>query len=123
MLELSQRLQHRQRAVLTSSDTSSNGRFLYEHAAQAGAQAIGRNSGRIEAGCLADLVALRDDMPFLNWSEPDQRLDSWIFGMEGNVVSNVWSAGRHIVHNGHHINRRVISSKFNDTMKRLGDAL
>src|SRR3546814_15252770 len=36
MLELSQRLQHRQRALLTSAEVPSNGRFLYERAARGG---------------------------------------------------------------------------------------
>src|SRR3546814_2846199 len=97
MLELSQRLQHRQRALLTSAEVPSNGRFLYERAARGGAMAIGRNAGAIEVGRLADVVALRDDIPLLDWPDPDHCIDSWIFGIEGNPVSNVWSAGRHIV--------------------------
>ena len=123
MLELSQRLQHRRRAVLTSDKVRSNGRFLYEHAARGGAQAIGRNAGRIEVGCLADLVALRDDIPFLNWPAPDQCIDSWIFGVEGNAVSDVWSAGRHIVRGGQHINRSSIRKRFEQVIYRLGQAL
>jgi formimidoylglutamate deiminase len=123
MLEVSQRLQHRGRAILTNDVTRSNGRFLLERAAQGGAQAIGRNSGRIETGRLADLVALRDDTPFLDWPNPDQRLDSWIFGVEGKAVSEVWSAGRHIVRGAQHINRDVINSKFAKVMRRLGQDL
>jgi formimidoylglutamate deiminase len=123
MLEISQRLQRLQRVVVTNDSTRSNGRFLYEHAAQGGARAIGRNAGRIETGCIADLVALRDDLPFLNWPEPDQRLDSWIFGVEGNAVSDVWSAGRHIVRGGQHTNHSSIRKRFQRVMQRLGQAL
>ncbi|NNC53001.1 MAG: formimidoylglutamate deiminase [Erythrobacter sp.] len=123
MLEVSQRLALRQRAVLTDNETRSNGRNLLERAASGGAQAIGRKAGTIEAGQLADLVALRDDIPFLDWSDPDQRIDSWVFGMEGNPVSDVWSAGRHIVTGGDHIRAGEIRRKFAATMAELRSAL
>ncbi|OGS57778.1 MAG: formimidoylglutamate deiminase [Erythrobacter sp. RIFCSPHIGHO2_12_FULL_63_10] len=122
-LELSQRLQHRRRALLTSAEVPSNGRFLYERAARGGAMAIGRNAGAIEAGKLADLVALRDDIPLLDWPDPDHRIDSWIFGIEGNAVSHVWSAGRHIVAQGDHIRCNAIRESFAAAMKRLKAAL
>lgn len=123
MLEVSQRLQHRQRAILTSDRHRSNGRHLYEGAAAGGATAIGRNAGSIAIGQFADLVALRDDLPLLDWSNPDQRIDSWIFGMEQSAVSDVWSAGRHIVSGGDHICGTAIRESFAHTMQRLRQAL
>jgi len=123
MLEVSQRLAHRQRAVLTDDATRSNGRYLYERAARGGAQAIGRNAGSIAAGQLADVVALRDDVPFLNWPQPDQRVDAWVFGSEQRAVSEVWSAGRHIVRGGEHVRGRAIRDRFARTMNQLMQAL
>ncbi|MFW2348849.1 formimidoylglutamate deiminase [Qipengyuania sp.] len=123
MLEVSQRLKHRQRAVLSDDATRSTGRYLYERAARGGAQAIGRNAGAIEAGILADVVALRDDLPFLDWPQPDQRLDAWIFGVEGRAVSDVWSAGRHIVSGGEHIRAAKIRTRFARVIRELGAAL
>lgn len=123
MLEVSQRLALRQRAVLTDAATASNGRNLLERAATGGAQAIGRKAGTIEAGQLADLVALRDDLPFLDWADPDQRIDSWIFGVEGNAVSDVWSAGRQIVTEGDHVRGSQIRRNFAGTMAELRSAL
>jgi len=123
MLEVSQRLAHRQRAVLSDDATRSTGRYLYERAARGGAQAIGRNSGAIEAGRLADVVALRDDLPFLDWPRPDQRLDAWIFGVEARAVSDVWSAGRHIVRDGNHVRAAAIRARFAKTIRELGAAL
>ncbi len=123
MLEVSQRLLHRQRAVLCSDATRSNGRNLLELAARGGAQAIGRPSGALETGRLADLVALRDDVPFLNWNDPDPRIDSWIFGTEQQAVSDVWSAGRHIVRSGAHIRGEAIRKRFHKTMEELRQAL
>lgn len=123
MLELSQRLLHRRRALLTTAETPSNGRFLYERAAHGGAVAIGRNAGAIEPGRLADLVALSDDIPLLDWPDADHRLGTWIFAAEGNAVSHVWSAGRHIVENGEHVRCDAIRLRFAAAMKRLKAAL
>ena len=61
MLEVSQRLRDKRRVILTSDETPSNGRFLYTAAASGGAQALRRDSGRIEVGAFADLVALDGD--------------------------------------------------------------
>lgn len=123
MLEVSQRLAHRQRAVLTDDSTRSNGRYLYERAARGGAQAIGRRAGTIAVGHLADLVALRDDVPILNWPQPDQRIDGWVFGSEQRAVSEVWSAGRHIVRNGEHFRAQAIRGRFAEAMNQLMRAL
>lgn len=122
-LETSQRLHHRRRAVLTSEATPSNGRNLYQRAAIGGAQAVGRGAGVIAVGALADLVALRDDIPFLDWDDPDQRLDSWIFGFEGRAVSDVWSAGRHVVQDGQHVRSERIRERFCETMPVLRQSL
>lgn len=123
MLEVSQRLAHRQRAVLTDDRTRSNGRYLYERAARGGAQAIGRKAGTIAAGSLADMVALRDDLPFLDWPDHDQKLDAWIFGVEQRGVSDVWSAGRHIVQGGEHVRSGEIRARFARTIRELGALL
>ena len=123
MLEVSQRLASGKRAVLTNDANRSNGRNLLEHAASGGARAIGRNAGGIETGMLADLVALTDDLPFLDWPHPDHRLDAWVFGVEEKAIGDVWSAGRHVVHEGRHIRREAITSRFRKTMRQLVQAL
>ena len=123
MLELSQRLTRRERAVLASDDSPSTGRNLLERAARGGAQAIGREAGAIAPGMLADIVALRDDLPFLDRTDADRRLDSWIFAVEGPAVSDVWSAGRHVVRGGAHVRREEIASRFAGTMQRLAARL
>ena len=123
MLEVSQRLALRQRAVLTDDANRSNGRNLLERAASGGAKAIGRNAGGVETGMLADLVALSDDTPLLDWPNPDHRLDAWIFGVGDKAVSDVWSAGRHIVREARHIRRDAITKRFRKTMRELAQAL
>lgn len=119
MLEVSQRLRDQRRVVLSSEAFPSNGRFLYNHAAVGGAQALGRNSGRIEVGALADLVALNEAHYSIAGLSKDTILDAWIFACGDEIVSDVWSAGRHVVSDGVHVKRDEIAGKFQQTMKRL----
>ncbi|MEO1041408.1 MAG: formimidoylglutamate deiminase [Pseudomonadota bacterium] len=123
MLEVSQRLRDRRRAVLTSDDIPSNGRFLYNMAAAGGVCALKRDSGRIEAGVLADLVSLDDDNIALAGLSGDTILDTWIFGAADQIIRDVWSAGRHVVREGRHIQRDSIKAAYKTTIKRLRGAL
>lgn len=117
-LEHSQRLRDRQRAILSTPEKSC-GRFLLEHAARGGAKALARDAGRIETGALADLVALDTDDPALAGLSGDRMLDAWIFASIESPVSDVWSAGRHVVTGGRHIGRERIAARFNKAMARL----
>lgn len=119
MLEVSQRLRDKKRVVLSSDTRSSNGRYVYEQAAKGGAKALGRNSGKIEIGCLADLVALDDNSTEFIGLSGDTLLDTWIFTCNDNVVTDVWSAGRHNVIAGKHINEQSISTDFHNTISKL----
>jgi formimidoylglutamate deiminase len=38
-------------------------------------------------------------------------------------VTDLWSAGRHIVRDGRHIARDAVETRFRATMRRLRDAL
>ena len=116
-LEHSQRLRDRQRAILSTPDKSC-GRFLLEHAALGGAQALARDAGRIETGALADLVALDTNDPALAGLSGDRILDAWMFAAPESPVSDVWAAGRHVVKGGRHIGRERIAARFNKVMAR-----
>ena len=117
LLEYSQRLTLRRRAVL--ADARSCGRFLYDHVTAGGAQALGRDSGRIEPGALADLVALDGAKPYLAGMEYDHLLDAWIFAGDDGAVTDVWSAGRHVVRGGEHIRRDAVRTRFDAVMAEL----
>jgi formimidoylglutamate deiminase len=123
MLEMSQRLRDHRRVILSSQTTTASGRFIYEHAAVGGAQALGRNAGSIHVGALADLVALDDQHYALAGLTDDRILDTWIFASADNIVSDVWAAGRHRVSEGRHSQREAISRQFLKTIKRLRSAL
>lgn len=121
LLEYSQRLHHRARVQLTDDDLSC-GRFLYEQANRGGAQALARDAGRIEVGALADLVALDGEHTALRNRHGDELLDAWIFAADDRLVTDVWSAGRHVVQEGRHIRRDAISRAFNTVMDNLMSA-
>jgi len=123
MLEVSQRLHGKRRVVLTDEETPSNGRKLYEGAARGSTQALGRNAGEIKVGALADLVALDDDAIAIAGLSEDAVLDAWIFAGGDDIVSDVWSAGRHMVSGGRHVHRDRIVPAFSETIVRLRGAV
>ena len=99
----------------------STGRFLFEAVASAGAQAAGRSSGQITEGKIADLMAVSTDNEFLCNRLGDTVLDSLIFTGRGrNCVTDVWSAGRHMVRDGRYIHRERIVAQFVQVSKQLG---
>jgi formimidoylglutamate deiminase len=122
LLEYSQRLRNRGRALLATADRST-GRVLLECAAQGGAQAAGRGAGMIRVGEWADLLALDMQAVDLAGCQGDAILDAWIFAGDDRMVTDLWSAGRHIVQGGRHKAREVITSRYRRTMARLRDAL
>jgi formiminoglutamate deiminase len=117
-LEYSQRLRDKARNVLAVGD-GSVGEFLYTQAATGGAQALARNAGTIAVGQLADLVAIDGDHPDLCALKACQLLDGWLFAADDRVVTDVWSAGRHQVEQGQHINREHIVKHYRDAVQTL----
>ena len=118
LLEYSQRLQRRQRSVL-ADDQRSCGRLLLEETAKHSAQAVGRDAGEIRPGALADLIALDLDSAAFDGLAGDQILDAWIFACPRSAIIDVWSAGRHVVRGGQHIQREAIDARFRATMATL----
>jgi formimidoylglutamate deiminase len=122
LYEYSQRLAHRGRAML-ATQTLSTGRVLYETACKGGAMAGGRDSGAIEVGLWADLLALDGSGPDLAASAGDTILDTFLFAGDDRMVAEVWSAGRHIVSGGRHAKRDQIRARYGKVMSKLRDVL
>jgi formimidoylglutamate deiminase len=122
LLEYSQRLQHRGRALLATPEQST-GRVLLENAVQGGAQAAGRGAGAIAIGGWADLLALDMTATDLAGVQGDAILDAWIFAGDDRMVTDVWSAGRHLVSGGRHRAREAITARCRSVMARLRVAL
>lgn len=117
LLEYSQRLRDRGRAVLAMPDRST-GRVLFEGAVQGGAQA-GRRTGALMVGGLADILALDTTSTDLIGVKGDALLDTFIFAGDDRMVSDVWSAGRHVVQSGAHIARDTITNRYRAVMAHL----
>jgi formiminoglutamate deiminase len=118
VLEYSQRLRDQQRNVLAGS-SGSTGQRIYTAAARGSAQALGRNAGAIETGALADLVSIDSADTALCGLRSDQLLDGWIFASTDRVVTDVWSAGRHIVVSGRHPARDAIAARYRRVMQDI----
>lgn len=121
-LEYSQRLLNHQRSVFATSDKST-GRSLFDAVCNGGAQAAGRQCGAIRSGLWADLLSLDADHVDLISKRGDTLLDGWIFAGSDDLVCDVWSAGRHLVQEGTHVNREKIEMRYRQVLARLGDVL
>ncbi len=121
-LEYSQRLLHRARNRLGTADRST-GRRLFEAAAAGGAQALGRPTGAIAPGLIADLVVLDREDVALHGRGGDAVLDSWIFAAARPAVASVFVGGRQVVADGRHESRDRIAARFRATVDRLSSAL
>jgi len=117
-LDHSQRLRDHSRAALATADRST-GRVLVEGGARGGAQATARNAGVLEAGRLADLMALDTTHVDLDGRKGDTLLDAWIFAADDRAISDVWAAGRHRVREGRHVDRDAIIAGYRATARRL----
>ena len=120
-LEYSQRLRDRCRASVATADRST-GRVLYDAAVAGGAQAAGRSSGAIAEGLYADLLALDANSPTMDGCAGDEILDSWIFAGNDQMITDVWSAGRHLVIDGCHRRGEEIRKRYIQVMRRLRQA-
>ena len=121
-LEYSQRLRDRARAVLAEPGRST-GRVLFEGAAHGGARAAMRDSGTLARGRLADLVALDGRSAELVGKRGDALLDTFVFAGDERMVTDLWSAGRHVVTGGRHVRRGPITDRYTRTIRSLTDAL
>lgn len=116
-LEYSQRLRDQKRNRL-GAGRSSTGSSIFEAARKGGAQALGLGKAGLSVGQSADIVVLDDADPSLVGRDGDALLDAWIFGA-GNVVRHVFAGGSHVVVDGRHVQRDVVSRRYTATQRRL----
>lgn len=117
-LEYSQRLRDMARNVMVAGE-GSVGETLYTGAACGGAQALARDAGVIAEGKLADLVAIDRDDPSLCALGDAQLLDGLCFAASDEVVTDTWSAGRHMVRSRRHIARDEIVANYKSAISHL----
>ncbi|TKC86825.1 formimidoylglutamate deiminase [Trinickia terrae] len=98
LLEYGQRLARRQRNVLASDAHSHVADRLFDAALAGGAQATGRATGALQAGCRADWLVLDPDHPSLAEHAPDKWLSGIVFCEHGETpVRDVYAGGRRVV--------------------------
>jgi formimidoylglutamate deiminase len=118
-LEYIRRLETRARNVTEHRSGASVALALYSRARTGGAQALGRKTGDIAAGCLADLVVLDREHPALVGREGLALLDAWVFSGNATPVRDVMVAGKWVVRDGRHLHGASIRAAFGRTMHRL----
>jgi formiminoglutamate deiminase len=119
-LEYSQRLRDRARNVVTSGDSKSTGRALYEGAVLGGSRALGAlmvGPVGIEVGAPADIVSLDASSPALIERRGDAWLDSFVFA--GGGIDGVWRGGVKVVVAGKHIARDRLEARYRAALARL----
>ncbi len=121
-LEYSQRLRDTARAILAEPGRST-GRVVYEAGLKGGALAAGRDTGAIAEGLWADLCAVSLRNPVMFGRNGDEMLDSLIFAGSDDLVRDVWSAGRHVVKDGQHMDRTQIMANYLDCIARLQERM
>ena len=117
-LEYSQRLRDKRRNIM-ATETASVGRQLWQMVTTGGHQAMGRQGGTIRIGALADLVALNADTLDLISITGDRILDSLVVAGDNRIISEVWSAGRHMVTGGRHIHHDAICARYAKQVQHL----
>lgn len=118
VLEYSQRLRDRQRVRLADPG-GSVGSALLLSALAGGAQASGRRTGRIAAGCRADWVVLDPAHPAFADGDMACLIDRAIFAMPALPVAEAWIGGRQVIDAGRHPQAQAIRGAFATTMRGL----
>jgi len=119
MLEYSQRLALRGRAVMADA-TRSTGRALFDRALAGGAQACGTSAQiGLALGATADIVSLDTTRIAFAGRSGDAVLDSWIFGADRGAVSSVWRRGRQVVAEGRHVARASIEQAYRRALAKV----
>ncbi len=121
-LETTQRLRDRSRAAL-ATEAHSTGRRLLEAILSGGAQAAGRASGALAPGLWADCLALDAGHLDLDGLAGDTLLDAWLMASDDRVVTDVWSAGRHMVREGRHVRRDEVERAYRAAVRPLRASL
>ena len=101
-LEYGQRLKHERRNRLHGGRQGNVAGYLYGAALEGGAQALGQNVGRIEAGAKADLLVMDRRHPLLANSEGDDLLSRWVFAGASRMIRDVMVGGDWVIQDSRH---------------------
>ncbi len=94
--EYSARMHYQRRRILVADASASPGASLLASGTQAGANALGLQTGSITPGMAADFVAIDLQAPSLAGWTPDTFLDTLFFGASSQVITQTWVQGKNI---------------------------
>jgi formimidoylglutamate deiminase len=117
-LEYVQRLRHRRRNRLSGASPSI-GRSLWEAACAGGAQASGRDIGRLAPGASADFVVLDSDHVSSVGRSADAGIDGLVFAARTNPIREVWTQGVRRVENGVRPGQDGAEDRFRAVLRRV----
>jgi formimidoylglutamate deiminase len=120
LLEYGQRLVRRERNVLASSAQSRVAERLIDAALSGGAQATGRATGALRAGCRADWIVLDAQHPAIDARSRDDWLSAVVFCEQGvSPIRDVYTGGRCVVQAGRHVDEPHAYTAYREAMKQL----
>jgi formimidoylglutamate deiminase len=123
-LEYGQRLRRGARGVARAAGAegrASIGVGLWCAATAGGAQALGREAGRLEKGQRADLLVLDREHPTLAGRSGDRILDAFVFAGNARPIRDVLVGGRRVVRDGRHPAEEEIAAAYRAALARLGE--
>ncbi len=119
-LEYGQRLglQRRNVAALPGVQPSTAAR-LFEAARAGSAAPAGFKQWGLEAGARADFLVLDGQASGLLGLPPEHLLDGLVFAAQGQVLHEVYVAGRRVLHRGRHASGDAVAAGFAQAMSAL----
>ncbi|PQA77324.1 formimidoylglutamate deiminase [Rhodoferax sp. TS-BS-61-7] len=119
-LEYGQRLRLQQRNVAAApGQQPATAARLFDAALQAGGPAAGQAQWGLTRGARADALVLDVQTPGLLGVPASHQLDALVFATNRSALSQVWVAGRKLVHAGRHVEQDRIAQAFEATMQAL----
>lgn len=119
-LHYGQRLLTGRRALDLPGRSPNLGARLWLDAAEGGAQALGRRTGRLAPGCKADFLVLDPGHPTLLGRDGDLLLDALVFAStRGTPIRDVFVAGTPVVEAGRHRAEEAVAARYGGVVRRL----
>jgi formimidoylglutamate deiminase len=120
LLEYGQRLARRERNVLASTTRPQVAERLVDAALAGGAQATGRATGALRAGCRADWVVLDARHPSIDARPRDSWLSGVVFCEHGaSPIWDVYTGGQCVVQAGRHVDEAPAYAAYREAMAQM----
>jgi formimidoylglutamate deiminase len=113
------RLAHQQRAVLDQIGGQPIANRLFQCATTHGAEALGVNTGSLEAGKYADMISVDLNDISIAGHDPETLLPLLVFGADRTAIRDVIVNGQFILRDGHHPLEEEIVRKYQELYGRV----